>query len=326
MSSSPQGVLFFQADNWLSRAAYPAGSEVIQWTAGEYPNGEQWVKLNPSEPATFESIQVLARFKSFELGLDQYSADRANISNDANNSNNAASLSDQIFRLLLLLEALNHRTPHLKLFLPYLPYSLQDRDVRGGDGVGVKTLISCLEAIGVDEFQVIDLHSAQDLAYFTVPVTHWTAEQLLADQIRSVIQPSDLAVVAPDKGATLKAQNFGELLKAPVTYLQKKRLGPGKVEIIADNLRDLKAKHILLVDDLLNTGGTLVTSAQVIREQIGAEVSVAVTHGLFANQAMKKLSQAGIKHIFVTDSYEGKTTTKSDLIQEVSVLDLIWPE
>lgn len=319
MSSSPQGVLFFQADDWLSRAVYPAGSEVIEWTAGEYPNGEQWVKLNPSEPATFESIQVLARFKSFELGLAEVSA-------AADKSNSAASLSDQIFRLLLLLEALNHRTPHLKLFLPYLPYSLQDRDVRGGDGVGVKTLISSLEAIGVDEVQVIDLHSAQDLAYFTVPVTHWTAEQILADQIKSVIPQKNLVVVAPDKGATLKAQNFGELLKTPVTYLQKKRFGPGKVEINADNLRDLKAKHILLVDDLLNTGGTLMTAAQAIREQIGAEVSVAVTHGLFANQAMKKLSQAGFKHIFVTDSYEGMTNSKRDLIQEASVLDLIWPK
>jgi len=293
--AAPVGLLFFQADAWQdqfvqadqSLAEKDTQRVLVTWQGGEYPNGEAWIKLDESwAKEKLPVIQIVARFMSPE-------------------SAKAPSLAEQVLRLFLLLEVARRQCQQLKLFLPYLPFSLQDRDVHGGDAIGVLAFIRSLEAMGVDAIQIIDAHSPQDLEYFTIPVEHLSAERLLAEKMHQILASEGVAVVAPDKGAAHKAHRIGEMLDVPVTYLLKKRLGPGEVIIDTTNLEELQAKQVVLVDDLLNTGGTLVQATKAIREQTGAEVNVAITHGLFANGAVEKLRAAGIEHIFVTDTYDG---------------------
>jgi len=294
--------LLFQVDDWRSFLISPDTPEVT-WQAGEYPIGEQWAKLDPS--FFVQTIEVFARFGSKELP-------------------NFATQAEQVQTLLLLLEASRRQCQHLRLLLPYLPYSLQDRDVRGGDAVAVQVFIKSVEAMGVDEVVLLDVHSPHDLEYWNIPVTHLTAEDLLVEQIKASIDTSQAVLLAPDKGAAHRAHQMGERLDIPVTYLTKVRYGPGDVKIDTSNLDGLQASNVILADDLLNTGGTLVGASQALHERDPqVHVAVAVTHGLFAGGALQKLQAAQIEKIFVTDSFVSGEEKHSPLVQCISVKNLL---
>jgi ribose-phosphate pyrophosphokinase len=296
----PLARLLFQVDDWRSALISSDVSEVV-WQHGEYPNGEQWAKLDQVFPV--ETIEVFARFGSRKLP-------------------NYGTLAEQVQTLMLLLEASRQQCEHLRLCLPYLPYSLQDRDVRGGDAVAVQVFIQSVEAIGVDEVVLLDVHSPRDLEYWSIPVTHLTAEELLVQGIQESIDMSQAVLLAPDKGAAHRAHQMGERLDIPVTYLTKVRLGPGNVKMDTSNLDGLNAKQVILADDLLNTGGTLVAAAQALHERDSEiQVSVVVTHGLFAGEAMAKLQAAQIERVFVTDSFISEEKD-SEFLHFVSVKDL----
>jgi ribose-phosphate pyrophosphokinase len=303
MSSSARGVLFFQTQEWES--AWVDCGQVVAWQSGMYPNGEQWVRVEPAD-SKYEVIQIVARFTARE------------------------GLSVQMERLLLVVEATRRLTAHLKLILPYLPYSLQDRESAAGGAIGARMVARSLEAMGVDEVVLTDVHSPRDLEYWSVPVVEVSAAKLLAQRMMSTLDLSiPTALVAPDKGAALKAKQVGEMMGVPVTYLNKKRLGPGEVIIDVSGLVDLHVQQVVLVDDLLNTGGTLVEATKAILAQgmergEAVEVSVAVTHGLFANGAMGKLAAAGVKHIFVTDSYEWEEGESADFVMNTISVESLF--
>lgn len=297
----PLARLLFQVDDWRSSLISPDVPEII-WQAGEYPIGEQWAKLD--QAPTVETIEIFARFGAKKLP-------------------GFSTQSEQVQTLLLLLEASRRQCQHLRLLLPYLPYSLQDRDVRGGDAVAVQVFIKSVEAMGVDEVVLLDVHSPRDLEYWTIPVVHLSAEELLVVQMQSTVDTSQAVLLAPDKGAAHRAHQMGERLDVPVTYLTKVRFGPGEVKIDTSNLDGLSAANVILADDLLNTGGTLVAASQALHERDPhVRVFVAVTHGLFAGEALVKLQAAQIERIFVTDSFVSGEEHRSSLVQLVSVVDL----
>ncbi len=269
--------LFFQADQWRWSGAPLAAAEELSWESGQYPNDEQWVRIHrPKQP--INQLTLLAGFQ------DQEPLDR------------------QVMRLFILLEAARRAAESIHLFIPYFPYSLQERDVRGGDAAAARVMLRAIESLGVDKVTVVDIHSPQFMAEWKIPTVQLSANRLLADKIQAILPSANLAVVAPDKGAVARANSLGEFLHAPVYILKKERHGPGEVELHGD-LATCPAKHLLLVDDMINTGGTLAGAARIVKEQCGAEVSVAATHPLCAGKAIEKLRAAGVGEIFVTNSY-----------------------
>lgn len=278
-----QGIISFQADDWqqdyLNRQDGLNHFVGLKWVAGTYPNGEQWIRLTTIPQTKLSEILFLVRFRA-----DQ-------------------DLSKQLFRLLLLMEIARHYSDQLRFFMPYMPYSLQDREVNPGEAVGAKVLIKSLTSLGLDEISVVDVHSERDLQDWGIPVHHLSAEDLLIEQIKQVVSQEKIAIIAPDGGAASRAQSVADKLSAPAVKLTKTRLGPGKVEISTQNLQDIAADHFILVDDLLNTGGTMAAAAQTIKNKLAGKLSIMVTHGLFAGSALAKLNKSGIDHLFYTDSY-----------------------
>ncbi len=294
----PIGRLLFQVDAWHQALITPKITEVA-WQAGNYPNGEQWAQIQTT--SQFETIEVFARFGSTAIP-------------------NMPTLAEQVQNVLLLLEAARRQCVHLKLVLPYMPYSLQDRDARGGDAIAAKVFVKSVEALQVDEVVLLDLHSPRDQEYWSIPVTQLSAEDLLIAGIRQMVDTSQTVLLAPDKGAAHRAHQIGEILNVPVTYLTKVRLGPGQVKIDTSNLDGLEAKHVVLVDDLLNTGGTLIAASQALHERDPqVQVYVAITHGLFANNALEKLRTAHMKRIIMTDSYLGEVNPDDELVEILSL-------
>lgn len=252
----------------------------LQWQFGTYPNGEQWVKLNfPQQP--FERLAVMAGYHDREP------------------------LDVQTMRLLLVLEAARRTAREVRLFLPYLPYSLQDRDDRGGDAVAARALIRALESSGIRSVVLADLHNPSSLQEWSIPAQELRADELLAQEIERVFDRADIAIVAPDEGGRERAQRIAKLLNAPLIELEKVRRGPGDVTVSGE-IESCSAGHYVIVDDMINTGGTIVEAAQLVREQCHVRVSVAAVHGLFAGQAREKLERSGIDHLFVTNSFHSQ--------------------
>lgn len=268
-----QAVLFFQADHWKAGAAERLE---ISWESGRYPNDELWVKLNV--PPEVEEIQCLAGFHDREP------------------------LDGQIMRLLLVLESARRAARRVKLILPYLPYSLQDRDVRGGDAIAARAVIRAIESTGIDSVTLLDLHNPETTSEWHIDASELHADELLAQQIREVYDPSQIAIVSPDAGAVERARRIAHLLEVPLLELEKVRRGPGDVTV-SGTIESCSAQHYIVIDDMINTGGTIVETAQLVREQCQVRVSVAVVHGLFAGNAREKLESAPIDHLFVTNSF-----------------------
>ncbi len=272
-------VIFYQADHWRNNAAPELITE-ITWEAGWYPNGEQYLHLNNASASAVDDLTILAGFHDHEP-LDQ-----------------------QLMRLWLLLEvARRTATGQLRLFIPYLPYSLQDRDVRGGDAAAAPAIGKIIAALGVDQVSVIDAHSPSTVASWSVPVRNLDSNPLLAAAVGTHLAGRNLAVVAPDSGAAAKAKAMSNLLKTPFYQFNKVRRGPGDVTIDG-SLADCVADTVLLVDDLVNTGGTLIETARIVHQQCpSAQIVVVATHALLANQAWERLQAVGIGQAFFTNSY-----------------------
>lgn len=271
------GAVFFQCPEWKS-SLKESGFVEISYEQGLYPNDEQWVKIDSQE--MFETVHVFARFG------DHHDLDR------------------QIWRLLLILEALGRKTQRIELTLPYVPYSLQNRDVRGGDAIGLGVLFDALASRKVEMIRAVDLHSREGLADWNIPVEHLSFEDVVCDVLRTDLGETLDAVIAPDKGALERAQSYGERLGLPVYVFQKTRHGAGDISLTHE-AQDLpeNCKNVVIVDDMINTGSTLVAVAHSLRER-GKKVWCVAAHGLFAGMAYKKLQEAGIEKIYISDSFD----------------------
>lgn len=298
-SISPQAELFVLCDDWKAEILAARKSEEITWESERYPNDEMNFQLGVDKSHKWERITMWVRFTSQER------------------------LEMQVMRLLLMAEIASHYCEHLELKLPYLPYSLQDREVRPGDSAAARVFIRAVEGAGVQSVVLIDTHSPRNIQDWSIPVTHLRPERILADAIQAELAGEEVAVVAPDKGAVTRATLMGEYLHSEVYQLQKERFGPGDVKISATALEGCPAAHLLLVDDILNTGGTLVQSIRAIRDTCAAKMSIVVTHGFFVNLAHQRLLDAGARYIFYTDSFLSGIDESQLGIQKVSVLPLL---
>lgn len=271
-------VAFFQSEEWEQSWGKQSDIPVVDWQSGFYPNLEQWLRIQP--PAVGNQVLVVARFTDHEP------------------------LAQQLQRLYLLLQALEKYTSKITLFLPYMPYSLQDRETQPGVSVASELLVKQLEATGIDAVVLLDVHSQSNLDAWSIPVEHLLPTKLLATHIRKALPTSELTVVAPDKGARQRAQELAQELGCAVVTLQKRRLGPGKVSIAPVDGEELRTNQLIIVDDILNTGGTLVNAiSQLQSANPDVKISVAITHGLFANGAEGKLQRSGVDKIITTNSF-----------------------
>lgn len=299
----------------LAAEKYAADEEEslnLEW--GWYPNAEQWVTISlDNESAArlitdehpkscvYEEVWVDARFSDAEA------------------------LDSQYVRLALTLEVARRLAERVVLVCPYFPYSLQDRDVHGGNARAFVVWTQLLQSMGVSAVVTATPHSQKNLQAWSVPVTVVPAERLLADAVRATYPDDRWAVVAPDKSATAIAQRYAELVNGESYTLQKERLGAGKVRLDPHQALLVRpGRSILLVDDMINTGSTLIEATRLIREQLGSEVRVCVVvaHGLFAGEKWRELLQLGVERTFVTDSFSAQVARSRESDQWLTVVKL----
>jgi ribose-phosphate pyrophosphokinase len=213
------------------------------------------------------------------------------------------SSGEHLLELLLLADACRRAgAERLTAILPYFGYARQDRRARGGEPVGARLIADLLSA-RFDRVVTVDLHTPAIDGFFALPVEHLTAVPLLAEALRPTLSGKDV-LVAPDLGAAKLAQRYAEQLGLPVAYIHKERVNAERVEA-RRIIGEVRGRRPILVDDMISTGGTIVSAAEaLLASGCQPKLLVATSHGLLVGEAIRRLARFPVERILMTDSLE----------------------
>ncbi len=206
---------------------------------------------------------------------------------------------DNIIETLLLLDALKRVGTKVHLVITYFSYARQDRITKKGEALSAKVIANALKISGAERITIIDCHSERMRQFLDfeniIPVKPFLP----------YVDKKKLVIVAPDKGAIPRTKLWQQYLGVPIAVMHKYRPSPDKVAILG--LKGvIKNRNVLLVDDMISTGGTIIEAAKYLKKKGANNITVAVTHGIFAGNALKKLEKAPIKNILVTNTLPQK--------------------
>lgn len=210
--------------------------------------------------------------------------------------------SDNIVELLIMIDALKRASARsICAVIPFFGYARQDRKTKSREPISAKLMANLITTAGATRVISVDLHAGQIQGFFDIPMDNLTAYLIFGRYFREkgLKEP---VIVAPDVGAVPRATQFaGEIPTSTQAIFVKKRLSPEEVET-SRLIGDVKGKSVILVDDAIHTGGTLISAAEEVLRRGAVEVYASATHGVFAGDALEKLDQSPIKEIVVTDT------------------------
>jgi ribose-phosphate pyrophosphokinase len=227
-----------------------------------------------------------------------------------------------VFEYLLLVDALKDLGANrVTAFIPYFAYARQDERFKPGEALSFKTVSKLMESVGTDEIYTIDMHQHRVLKsseVFKIPSHNLSAMPLLADYAKETVELNNPLVIGPDAEAEQWAKIAAERLQTDYDVFEKKRFGDANVEV-RPRKSSAKGREVLIVDDIISTGGTIVEATRILLSQGASKVAVACTHPILANGALEKILKAGVSSVFGTD-------TVPSPISKVSVAPLIASE
>ena len=234
-------------------------------------------------------------------------------------------VDEHLFELLLMADACRRAgAVHLTAVIPYFGYARQDRRAHGREPLSVRLIADLLATSGIQRVVAVDLHSQGVESAFAIPVEHVSAVAILAEAVRSSV-PRNAVIVSPDLGAVKMAERYAKLLDLPVAIIHKTRISGAEVNVqrIVGDVRD---KQVLVVDDMISTGGTIEKAIKALLEAgcLSSGIKVAASHGLLVGPAAERLGKLPIEQIYVSDSVP--TPEKFPVPIQVSSLDLLLAE
>ena len=228
-----------------------------------------------------------------------------------------------LMELLLMIDALKRASAgRITAVLPYYGYARQDRKDKPRVPISAKLVASLLERAGADRVLTLDLHAAPIQGFFDVPVDHLFAMPVLIEHYRAKNIP-DLTVVSPDAGGVERARAFGKRLNSPLAIIDKRREEANVAEVM-NVVGDVEGRNCLLVDDLIDTAGTLVKGAEALLEKGAASVSACATHAVLSGPAVQRIEKSEIREVVFTNSIPlSKEAEKSKRIRSLSIAPLL---
>lgn len=204
--------------------------------------------------------------------------------------------------------------------IPWLAYSKQDKVFRDGEPLSVKVIAKMLQVVPVKRLYTFDLHNLAILGFFDIPVVNLSARQLFIDYFNSRIK-KNILVAAPDAGAIKSSTSFAQAIGVQVVYIDKKRdLVTGNVKIMGIS-RNVKGKEIIIIDDMIVTGGTMIETVKFLKSKGAVKITIGSTHHLYVSGAQKHIEDSGVDEVIVTNTIEPRL--KSDKLKILSVAPLI---
>ena len=228
--------------------------------------------------------------------------------------------NDNLMELLLCIDALKRSSAkNITAVIPYFGYARQDRKVVPRTSISAKLVSNLITKAGADRIVTVDLHAGQIQGFFDIPVDNLFATPIFARHVRKKIKSKKIVCVAPDVGGTERARALGKLLNAELAIVDKRRPKPGQSQVM-NVIGDVKNKTCILVDDIIDSGGTIVNAAAALKKRGANEVFVYITHGVLSGDAVKKIQKSAIKKLVITDTINNGEKTKN--IKNIEVLPI----
>ena len=219
--------------------------------------------------------------------------------------------NDNLMELLLCIDALKRSSAkNITAVIPYFGYARQDRKVVPRTSISAKLVSNLITKAGADRIVTIDLHSGQIQGFFDIPVDNLFATPIFARHIKKKLKTKNLICVAPDVGGTARARALGKMLHVELAIVDKRRPAPGKSEVM-NVIGNVKGKTCLLVDDIIDSGGTIVNAAAALKKRGAKDVHVYVTHGVLSGNAIDKIKKSNIKNLVITDTIDNSNKVKN---------------
>tara|TARA_B100001057_G_scaffold109068_1_gene106937 strand:+ start:28 stop:960 length:933 start_codon:yes stop_codon:yes gene_type:complete len=228
--------------------------------------------------------------------------------------------NDNLMELLLCIDALKRSSAkNITAVIPYFGYARQDRKVVPRTSISAKLVSNLITKAGADRVVTVDLHAGQIQGFFDIPVDNLFATPIFARHVRKKIKSKKIICVAPDVGGTERARALGKLLNVGLAIVDKRRPKPGQSQVM-NVIGDVKDQTCIIVDDIIDSGGTIVNAAKALKERGAKEVYVYITHGVLSGDAVKKIKTSVIKNLVITDTIDNISKTKN--VKNIEVLPI----
>jgi len=270
------------------------------------------VTIGNAKVRTFSDGEILVEIGENVRGRDVYVVQST--SSPANHN---------LMELLVMVDALKRASAaRINAVVPYFGYARQDRKVAPRAPITAKLVADMMSVAGIDRLLTMDLHAGQIQGFFDIPVDHLYAAPVMLDEIRRQ-NLSDMIFVSPDAGGTERARAYAKRLHAGLAIIDKRRSGPNVAEVM-HIIGDVKGKNCVIIDDMIDTAGTLCAAATALQEQGAADVYACATHGVLSGPALQRITESPLKRVYITDTIPThEKLAQCDTLRSMSVSHLL---
>lgn len=213
--------------------------------------------------------------------------------------------NDNLMEVLIMVDAFKRASAgRINVVIPYYGYARQDRKTKAREPITSKLVANLIEKSGADRVVTMDLHAGQIQGYFDIPVDHLSAIKPLAEYFQEELKNEDkdnMVVVSPDLGGVTRARKFSNFLDLPIAIIEKRRPKPNVSEVM-NIIGDVKSKTCIIVDDIIDTAGTITNAANALVEKGAKKVYITATHGVFSGKAIENINNSKVEKCVVTDT------------------------
>ncbi len=230
-------------------------------------------------------------------------------------------VNDNLMELLIMIDAFKRASAgRITAVIPYFGYARQDRKAKARDPISAKLVADIITKAGADRVLTMDLHCAQIQGFFDIPVDHLLGVPILTPYYMEKFgnDLDDVVVVSPDFGSVTRARNVARRMEVPIAIIDKRRPKPNVSEVM-NIIGDIKGKRVILVDDMIDTAGTITHGAEAIMERVAKDVFACCTHPVLSGPAIERLEKSPIKELVVLDTIALAPEKQIDKIKTLSV-------
>ncbi|MEX1210215.1 MAG: ribose-phosphate diphosphokinase [Candidatus Nanopelagicales bacterium] len=290
----------------LSGRAHPELGEEVAARLG--------TDLCPIDAYEFANGEIFVRFKESVRGCDAFVM-----------QSHTTPINTWIMEQLIMVDALKRASAkRITVIAPFYGYARQDKKHRGREPISARLMADLFKSAGADRLITVDLHTSQIQGFFDGPVDHLFALPLLATHVSERVERDRITVVSPDAGRVRVAEKWTDILGAPLAIIHKRRDPdtPNEVRVL-EVVGDVRDRVCVVVDDMIDTGGTIVKAADVLFDNGAAEVIVAATHGILSEPAAQRLQESRISEVIVTNTLPIPSDRQFDKLTILSIAPLL---
>ncbi|MEU0488066.1 ribose-phosphate diphosphokinase [Nocardiopsis changdeensis] len=275
---------------------------------------ELGIEVVPTRFDTFANGEIFVRYLESVRGSDAFVIQA-----------HADPINESIMEQLIMVDALKRASAkRITVVTPFFGYARQDKKHRGREPISARLMTDLFRTAGADRMMAVDLHTDQIQGFFDGPVDHLFALPILADHIANRVDVAEITVVSPDAGRVRTADRWADRLGAPLAIIHKRRDPDVANQVrVHEVVGTVKDRVCVLVDDMIDTGGTIVKAADALFEQGAKQVLVAATHGVLSGPAAERLQNSRISEVVITNSLPVPESRSFEKLTQLSIAPLV---